>query len=99
MLKRVGKVTDNFTPLNTCREHIWCEVLHLHNILTSLAPKANVMGPKLGRWCKFYRVKGHHTEDYYPLKKEIERLIQDEHLNKYVKSNSYHGLDKSYLRG
>lgn len=44
MFKRVGKVIENFMPLNTRREHIWHEVFNLHNIPTLLALKAYVMG-------------------------------------------------------
>lgn len=85
MFKREVKESKNFTPLNTHYEHIWYEVILIYNIFTPLAPKANVMGIKSGRWCKFHRFKGHHIEDYYQLKKEFERLIQEEHLKKYMK--------------
>lgn len=58
-----------------------------------------VMGPEPGRWCKFYKVKGHHTEDRYQLKKEIKRLIHEGHLKNYVKKDSSRGPDKSISRG
>lgn len=45
-------------------------------------PKVDVMGYELGRWCKFHRVKECHTQECYQLKKEIERLIHEGHLNK-----------------
>lgn len=60
---------------NTHNEHIWYEVFHLHNILTPMAPKMDVMGPELDRWCYIHTVKGNHIEDCYQLKNEIERLI------------------------
>lgn len=72
--KMVSLATKNFTHLNTHCEQIWCKVLYLHNILTPPS-KEDVMGSRLGRWCKFYKVKGHHIKDYYQLTKEIERLI------------------------
>ena len=65
MLKMVGNVIENFMRLNNRHEQIWLMVLRLHNIPTMLAPKEYVMGLEQGRWCKFYRVNGHHTEDYY----------------------------------
>lgn len=33
----------------------------------------DVMGPELGRWFKFHRVKRNYIEDYYQLKNEIMR--------------------------
>lgn len=50
--------------------------------------KADVIRHEHGWWCKFHKVKGHHTEDYYELKKEIEHLIHEGHLKKYVKGDS-----------
>lgn len=57
------------------------------------------MGSEPRRWCKLHRVKGHHTEDFYQLKKEIEWLIQEGHLKKYVKHDSCCSSDKSDLYG
>lgn len=61
--------------------------------------KADVTGLEPNRWCKFHIVKGYHTEDYYQPMKEIERLIQEEHLKKYVNIDSSHGPDKSNSHG
>lgn len=63
--KREGKTAKRFTPMNTHQEKIWCEVLHLHNIHAPPSPMVEVMGLEPGRWCKFHRVKVHHTEDSY----------------------------------
>lgn len=46
-----------------------------------------------------HRFKGHHTKDYYQLKKEIEILIQERNLNIYVKGDFSHASDKSNSRG
>lgn len=92
-------MTKSFTPQNSRPEQIWCEVLHLHNIPKPPSPKANVLRHEPRRWCKFHKVHGHHAEDCYQLKKEIERLIQEERLKKYVKGDFSHVLDKSNLRG
>lgn len=51
-------------------------------------PKLYVIGPEPSRWCKFHKVKGNYTEDFYQLKKEIKCLIQEGHLNKYVRGDS-----------
>lgn len=65
MFKWVGKAIESFTPLNTCREEIWHKVLHMHNLQMPTTPEEEVMGSELRRWCKFYRDKGHHTDDRY----------------------------------
>lgn len=65
------------SPLNTCCEEIWHELLHTRDIPLSPTPKSNMMGPGSSRWCKFRKVKGHHTTDCYQLKKEIECNIQE----------------------
>lgn len=38
---------------------------------------------------KFHKVKGHHPKDFYQLKKEIERLIQESYFKKYVNDDSF----------
>lgn len=95
IFKRVGKTVESFTPLNTRREQIWHEIIHLHNIHMPLAPKTDMMGPKPCIWCKLHTVKGHHIEDRYQLKKEIRRLVYKEHFKMYIKGDSSRGSDKS----
>lgn len=68
----------------TRHKQIWHEVLHMHEISLLPTPKSDIMEPKSSRWCKFYKVKVHHTKDCYQLKKKIERLVQEGHLKKYV---------------
>lgn len=43
------------------------------------APKSESMGPEPSRWCKYQKVKGHHTNDCYQVKREIVRLIYEDH--------------------
>lgn len=95
VFKRVRKMVEIFTPLNTQCEQIWRKVLHLHNILTLPSLNAYVIGHGTGRRCKFHRVKGHHIKDCYQLNKSIDKLIYEGHLKKYVKGNSSCGPDKS----
>lgn len=87
LFKRAGKATENFTPLNIHRKHIWREVLHLHKISTPPTPISEIMEFEPERWCKFHRVKGHHTDDCYQLNKEIKKLIHDGCLKKYIKGD------------
>lgn len=48
-------------------------------------PQAEVMRSKPRRWYNLHTVKEYHIDDCYQLNKEIEKLIQKEHLKKYVK--------------
>lgn len=58
--------------------------LHTYNIPLPPPPKLNIIGPEPNRWCKFHKLKGHYTENYYHLNKEIEHPIQKSDLKKYV---------------
>lgn len=71
----------------------------MHNIHVPPALEVGIMGPEPGRWCKFHKIKGHHTEDRYQLKKDIERLIHEERLSKYVKGDHPQGSYRSNSRG
>lgn len=44
-----------------------------------------ILGNDTGAWCAYHCMKGHHTEDYHHLKREIETLIQRGRLLAYVK--------------
>jgi hypothetical protein len=44
-----------------------------------------MMGSNREGWCKYHRIKGNTTGDYMHLKREIERLIQQGHLQGYVR--------------
>ena len=39
------------------------------------------------KYCHFHRDHGHYMEDYKDLKEQIEELIQNEKLQKFVKNN------------
>lgn len=88
MFKENGNSIESFTPLIARREKIWRVVLHVHNILYPPYPKIDIMGPDPHCWCKFHKVKGHQTDDYYHFKKEIKCFIQKGHQERYVKGSS-----------
>lgn len=68
-------------------------------IPTPYASKEDVMGYETERWCKFHIVKGCHTEDCYHLKKEIENLIQEGNLKKYMKGDPSNPIERHNPRG
>lgn len=51
------------------------------------------------RWCKYYKIKGHRTYDCYQLKNEIEHLIQEGHIRKYIQGGSHKSWDGSKSKG
>lgn len=56
--------------------------------------KKDMMSSEPGRWFNLHRVKGYRIEDWYPIKKEIKRLMYEGHLKTYVKGDSSHSSDK-----
>lgn len=56
----------------------------MHEVPQSPTPKKDVIGPNLIRKYNFNKVKRHHTEGCYQIKREIEHLIQEGHLKKYA---------------
>lgn len=83
-LKCNARPLNNFTLLNTHREQIQREVFNTHDIPPPSAPMSETMGRDHRRWCKYHKVKSHHTKDCYQLKKKINRLNQEVHLKKYA---------------
>ncbi|RDX78896.1 hypothetical protein CR513_40746, partial [Mucuna pruriens] len=51
------------------------------------------MGPNVDNWCDFHRVVGHSTEECWTLRSQIERLVQNDHLDWYVQrpTSTRHG--------
>jgi len=43
------------------------------------------MGSDPDGWCKYHRIQGHTTDNYWQLRKEIDKLIQEGKLRGYVK--------------
>lgn len=97
--KRNRRPTEKLTPLNTHCERIWHKVFHTYSIPSSLAPKADIMKHEPKRWFKYHKVKGHHREDCYPLKKDFEWLVQVGHLKKYVWGGSHQTSGGSKSQG
>lgn len=93
--KRSRRLSYNFMPSNIRCEKISREVFHTHEIPLPPASKSYIIWHETTRWCTFHNVKGNHAEYFYQLKKEIEHLIQEVYLKKYVKGGSTQTLDGS----
>lgn len=47
-------------------------------------PKGDLFGNDSDKWCKYHRIRSHHTDVCHHLKREIKMLIQGGLLQKYV---------------
>ncbi|KAJ1386330.1 hypothetical protein SESBI_40911 [Sesbania bispinosa] len=61
----------DLTPLNVKRSQILREVFN-SNMLELPPPARGLRGPHKERWCEFYRVRGHDTEECWDLMNQIE---------------------------
>ncbi|RDX91693.1 hypothetical protein CR513_26283, partial [Mucuna pruriens] len=84
---RTGDSTQHFTPLTEKRAQILREICH--TILPEFpeGDKGKVMGKDKEGWCDFHRAFGHTTEDCWALRTQIEKLVQEGHLNRYVRQS------------
>lgn len=71
----------------------------MHNILTLPSFKTDTMGPELNSWCKYHKIRVHHTNDFYQLKKQIKWLMEEGHLKNYVNEGSQHVVRSSKTQG
>ncbi|RDX79447.1 hypothetical protein CR513_40130, partial [Mucuna pruriens] len=60
------------------------EICHTSLMKFPLEVKGRVMGQSRGDWCDFHRAFGHSTEGCWTLKTQLEKLIQEGHLSRYV---------------
>ncbi|RDY05628.1 hypothetical protein CR513_10503, partial [Mucuna pruriens] len=56
------------------------------------------MGPNKDGWCDFHRAFGHSTEDYWSLKTQIEKLVQEGHLSWFIRRLSNEGHEAAQAR-
>ncbi|RDX75244.1 hypothetical protein CR513_44911, partial [Mucuna pruriens] len=67
-----------FTPLKVKRIQIQREVYHTQ--LLDFLPTTN----QREEWCEFHREHGHTTEDFKTLQVQIEKLIQQSYLGRFI---------------
>ncbi|XP_020206976.1 uncharacterized protein LOC109792010 [Cajanus cajan] len=74
---------EMFTPLNVPRR----QILHDVNSVALFefpAATERQLGPFKTDWCEFHRTHGHSTENCFILGRQIERLIKEGRLKKFV---------------
>lgn len=81
-------IGNSESPQYPCRSHYTTLVQDRATFKCNRKPSDNYKmgshGDEPNKWCKYHKVKGHHTDDYNQVKREIKCLIQEGHLIKYV---------------
>ncbi|RDX63124.1 hypothetical protein CR513_58485, partial [Mucuna pruriens] len=75
---------SQFTPLKEKKARIMREICHARLLNFPQAIKSRVMGRNQQEWCDFHRASGHSTEDCWTLGVQLESLVQQGRLGKYV---------------
>lgn len=74
-----------FTPLNTSISKILNEIKGKSGFVRPTKMKVPDHKKNLDKYCDYHQDKGHNTDEYYHLKKLIERMIKGGELNHFVK--------------
>ncbi|XP_020207923.1 uncharacterized protein LOC109792881 [Cajanus cajan] len=74
---------EKFTTLNVPRRHVLHDVSSA-SLFEFPAPTDRQLGPLKIEWCEFHRTHGHATESYFVLGRQIERLIKEGRLKKFI---------------
>ncbi|RDX77401.1 Retrovirus-related Pol polyprotein from transposon 17.6, partial [Mucuna pruriens] len=81
---QVQETPQSFTPLKEKRAQILHEICHTSLLDFPRDVRGRSMGPNADERCDFHRVVGHSTEECWTLWSQIERLVQNGHLECYV---------------
>lgn len=63
--KHGRKPIESYMPPIIRHKQIWREVLNTHLTPPPSSPKWVVIGNEAKKWCKYYKVKNHHTYDFH----------------------------------
>ncbi|XP_074352587.1 uncharacterized protein LOC141691731 [Apium graveolens] len=74
-----------FTPLNAPISKILHEIKGKPGFVRSTKMKVPNHKKNPDKYCDYHRDKGHNTDEYYHLKRLIERMIKDGELNQFVR--------------
>ncbi|RDX74953.1 hypothetical protein CR513_45232, partial [Mucuna pruriens] len=82
---RARNPLQHFTPLIEKRAQILREICHTTLLEFPEGGSGRVMGKDKDSWCDSHRAFGHSTKDYWTLRMQIEKLVQDDRLCHYVR--------------
>ncbi|RDX73895.1 hypothetical protein CR513_46428, partial [Mucuna pruriens] len=80
----VKQAKHQFTPLTERRAQILKEICHTRLLKFPQEPEGKVLGRHKSEWCDFHRTHGHSTEACWTLRTQIEQLVQDGRLNRFI---------------
>nr|KYP72760.1 hypothetical protein KK1_005361 [Cajanus cajan] len=81
---------EKFTPLIVPRRQILHDV-NSASLFRFPAATERQLGPFKTDWCEFHRTHGHSTENCFVLGRQIERLIKEGHLKKFIAGKQEEG--------
>ncbi|RDX79981.1 hypothetical protein CR513_39525, partial [Mucuna pruriens] len=81
---RSKQVKQHFTSLTEQRTQILREICHTRLLKFSQEVEGKIMGRNKDDWCNFHRTFGHWTEGCWTLRTQLEKLVQEGRLNRYV---------------
>ena len=82
---------SHFTPLNDPVDHIFMQIRDDPALKWSGKLTTNPDKRPRDKYCRFHRDHGHNTEDCYDLKRQIEKLIKQGKLQRFVKRDQREG--------
>ncbi|RDX73390.1 Retrovirus-related Pol polyprotein, partial [Mucuna pruriens] len=85
---KAAQAKHHFTPLTESRAKILKEICHTRLLKFPQEPEGKVLGHDKDEWCDFHRTRGHSTEACWTLCTQLERLVQEGRLNRYVHKRS-----------
>ncbi|XP_065635448.1 uncharacterized protein LOC136070057 [Quercus suber] len=80
-----GRKFTSFTPLNTPVDQVLMQIKDEEALTFPGKLKSDPSKRSRDRYCRFHRDHGHNTSDCYDLKQQIEALIRQGKLQKYVR--------------
>ncbi|KAJ1416389.1 hypothetical protein SESBI_17345 [Sesbania bispinosa] len=81
--KREWTNLDSLTSLTVEKGQILRKVFHT-KLLQFPPPSRTARGPDKEKWCEFHWASGHNTKECWTLVEQIEELIEQGHLQKYI---------------
>ena len=74
----------SFTPLNTLINQVLMQIKDKGALMCPSKLKGDPIKRFRDKYCRFHRDHGHDTSDYYDLKQQIEALIRQGKLQRFI---------------
>ena len=77
---------DQSAPLRASLTQIFRDIKHTNMLNQPRPPASQPRTADPSKWCEFHQSIGHYTNHCYTLRKEIQRLVSEGHLARYVQT-------------